>query len=178
MLTSPLGRPDAPTLLSKRLLVSIMHPERDLPLTEIRPQPVEKTSPARAGQSFLNDPLTFELLKPAADRLARHAEPGGQEPLRPPKFIAAGPQEPDQDVFGRLPCEQSRKTRRVLAAAYGQASSRTRTVPAPARWSARVFGRGARCGPIHGAPARAACPGEGPWRFSWLGWLCGVVPLS
>ncbi len=104
------------------LMVSIIHPERNWPLAEIRPQPIVKAGPALAGQSFLNDPLAFKLLEPSADRPARHADLGGQESLRPPKFIAAGPHEPDQGVFGRLPREQIRQVRLLLAAAYGQAS--------------------------------------------------------
>ena len=108
------SRSSAPTLLSKRLLVSIIHPERDGPLAEIRPQPIEKSRPALAGQSFLNDPLAFELLEPAADRPARHAETGGQEPLRPPESIAAGPHEPDQGVFGRLPVSPALQVKKTF----------------------------------------------------------------
>ena len=105
------------------LMVSIIHPEWDRPLPEIRPQPIVKAGPALAGKSSLHDPLAFKLLEPPADRPARHAEPGGQEPLRPPEGIAAGPHEPDQGVFGRLPREQIRQVRLLLASAYGQASS-------------------------------------------------------
>ena len=94
-----------------------------MPLTEIRPKPIEKTSPALAGKSSLHDPLAFELLEPAADRPGRHAETGGQEPLRPPKSIDAGPHETDEGVFVRLPLEQIRQVRLLLAAAYGQTSS-------------------------------------------------------
>ena len=61
--------------------------------------------PALARPS-LHDPLAFELLEPPADRPARHANPGGQKPLRPPAFIATGPHETDQGVLGRLPLEQ------------------------------------------------------------------------
>ena len=36
---------------------------------------------------------------------------------------AGGRHEPDQGVFGRLPCEQIRQVRLLLAAAYGPLSS-------------------------------------------------------
>ena len=98
-------------------------------LRKYRPQPVKKSRPALAGKSFLYDPLAFKLPEPPTDRLARHADPGGQEPLRPPEFIAAGPHEPDQGVFGRLPLEQIRQVRRLLAATYGPVSS-----PRPSPW--------------------------------------------
>ena len=123
------SHPPAPTLLSKHLLVSLIHPERDWPLAEIRPQPIAKARPAGASKSSLHDPLAFELLEPPADRPARHAEPGGQEPLRPPEFIAAGPHETDQGVFGRLPLEEIRQVRLFLASAYGPVSS-----PRPSPW--------------------------------------------
>ena len=62
--------------------------------------------------------LDHGLRHPALDL----AEPGGQEPLRPPEFIPAGPHETDQGVSGRLPLEQIRQVRLLLASAYGPVS--------------------------------------------------------
>ena len=109
-------------MLSKRLLVSIIHPERDLSIAEIRSQPIEKVRASGPGPSSLHDPLAFKLPEPPTHRLARHADPGGQEPLRPPEFIAAGPHETDQGVLGRLPLEEIRQTRQLLTVAYGTVS--------------------------------------------------------